>query len=64
MNSNSNIESAVAGRYTFDISSIFGEAWEKTVGIKGRFWKAFILIFIITLVLSIIAFSQYYPNDI
>lgn len=57
MNSNSNIENAVAGRYNFQISSIFGEAWEKTVGVKGRFWGAFILIFIITIVLTSIAFG-------
>lgn len=51
------LEDAIAGRYDFNIKAIFSEAWKKTDGLKGRFWKALILVLIITIVTTMIAFS-------
>jgi hypothetical protein len=49
------LENGIAGNYSFNIKAIFGEAWEKTKGMKGRFWKALLLILLITLVTSLIS---------
>lgn len=54
---NTNLEKAVSGQYSFNISAIFGEAWEKTSGFKLRFWKAcltFLVIMFFIMLISVI----------
>jgi hypothetical protein len=48
------IESAVAGRYDFDIGDVMSEAWRLVKGFKGTFWAASILIYVMALVSAFI----------
>lgn len=48
---------AVAGFYDFDVNEVLADAWNKTNGLKIRFWKAFAIIALVTIATSIIAYS-------
>lgn len=48
------LEGGIAGDYDFKIGGVLGEAWEKTKGIKGAFWGAGIVIFIVVFVVAVI----------
>jgi hypothetical protein len=41
----------------FQIKNVFGEAWDKTSGVKGRFWLTFLTIFILMSICASIAAS-------
>jgi hypothetical protein len=45
--SSGKISNAIAGNYTLSVKAIFREAWDKTNGVKGTFWLALIMIFLI-----------------
>lgn len=51
------VENAIAGHYDFKVGTILGEAWDKTRGIKGTYWVAFILIMLITFAIFFVQFG-------
>lgn len=44
------IESAIAGEYNFSVGEVITESWQKTKGLKGPFWAAAGIVFLIILV--------------
>lgn len=46
------LENAIAGRYDFSIKKIMQEAWAKTSGFKMHMWKAFLLVMLVVVVVS------------
>lgn len=50
------LENAIAGHFDFRIRSILGEAWKKTKGIKATYWKALILMLLVTLAILAVEF--------
>ena len=53
-NNTPNIESAIAGDYDFVISEVLTESWQKTNGIKGPFWGAGVIVFIVVILTGIV----------
>ncbi|RLA46425.1 MAG: hypothetical protein DRR06_05110 [Gammaproteobacteria bacterium] len=49
-----NIESAIAGDYDFTISEVLTESWKKTNGMKGPFWGAGVIVFIVAILTGIV----------
>jgi uncharacterized membrane protein len=47
------LEGGIAGEYDFSIRAVLGEAWTRTKGLKGAFWAAAIIVFVILMVLNI-----------
>ena len=45
-------ESAEVGDYDFGIGAVLNESWERTKGLKGSFWAAGAILFVIVLVLG------------
>lgn len=55
---------AMAGNYSYSISALFDEAWEKTEGYKAVFWTALATTFLIFLVIAMVtAFISTYIID-
>ena len=48
------LEGGVAGAYDFKIGAVLGEAWRKTKGLKGAFWAAAILIYLLVFGVSFV----------
>jgi hypothetical protein len=44
-----NIESAIAGDYEFAIGEVLTEGWQKVSGLKGPFWAAAVIVFVVVL---------------
>ncbi|MCK5524572.1 MAG: hypothetical protein KAI83_15685 [Thiomargarita sp.] len=54
------LQDGIEGNYDFSISDVLKEAWQKTDGVKGTFWGAFIIAFIgipVGIIVIIIAIS-------
>ncbi len=48
------LEGGIAGNYDFSIGDVIKEAWSRTKGLKGSFWGAAIIVFLIVMVLSFV----------
>lgn len=48
------LEAGIAGQYDFKIGAVLGEAWRKTKGLKGAFWAAAILIYLLVFGVSFV----------
>jgi len=48
------LQDGIDGNYDFSISDVIKEAWQKTDGVKGTFWGAWILAVIVTVIVTVI----------
>jgi hypothetical protein len=46
------LEGGIAGEYDLKISAVLGEAWRRTRGLKGSFWAAAIVVFLVIFVIN------------
>ena len=54
MDGQGSLQGGINGDYDFSITDIIAEGWEKTSGAKGTIWLAFLIFFVISIIVSVV----------